>query len=424
MRGTLHHRRDWGGGSPPHSAQLISDSRVQDAPSAAERASVIAAFTLLFPAFILYQLGVRSGLLPQTLGGYGTAGAIATLPFVGFAILRQARRIGVYVSLTDLIFASYLLLFAVIAFLGVQRGAPGEITDSHFAYVFKFVVWYAVTRAYATLSGAGESAASVLLVVVIAVVLIASAGNGFLTSALVASTPGVADIDYQGSAMVLLVMVSFVAPRRHLVVRGALYLLSVLALLVLGARSEFVALFLFVGVVEWCLARSKTAILAIVGMVGLGTAGWISTLDLDSLDNRIFGLLRLASDESARVRRELLVDATRTVLARPTLGSYGSYAPGEYAHNIVSAWVDFGFLGFFLLLCLVILPVVGLGRRYRQDSTSAAHCQALGVAIVVAVLMLLAKSHTYQLLPVSLGLFTAYLHQRRVHTNLAVLPES
>jgi len=148
--------------------------------------------------------------------------------------------------------------------------------------------------------------------------------------------------------------------------------------------------------------------------VGVLAAAAIAYIQLSGIlaDHRVLGLLELAADESALERRDQLAAAFRTIEARPLFGSYASYEPGWYAHNILSSWVDMGLLGLALVTVVSFSPLMGLLARGSPDSRHLWFAPALGSAIVVALLLLVAKTYTYQMILVAAGLHCRYLALR------------
>lgn len=371
------------------------------------------AWLLIFPAFIAYQVLVQAGSIAPSLGGYGTAGAVAALPFALHAFQRQASVHGFAPTPVGLLFALYLLLFSIVVFVSRGGFADPAISQPHIAYIFKFGVWYLVARSVDGDSPRFRTLAGLVLLGISALVIWLALTRGTFAAVLLPADPEGFQGDYQAAAMVFCAMAAYVLPSLRLSLRIPVYVISVATLFLVGARSEFAAFFLLVIVIEWCKARSRVLMtllmLAAAIVFLLLVRGFEATAD----GNRIFGLLAIASDESAIMRAELLDQAWITVWENPVLGAYASYPPGAYAHNLVSAWVDFGIVGFFLLLCLIAFPLAGLLMRFAEDSRRDDFIRTLAVAAIVALLLGAAKVHTYQLLAVSLGMYARYRTTRR-----------
>lgn len=385
-------------------------------------AAAATAYVLVFPAFLVYQVFVQAGMIAPALGGYGTAGAVAALPFALYALYRQSTVHGFAPTAAGALFFAYLTMFAIVVFIAGQLYADPEVTRPHMAYIFKFVVWYLIARSVDGDSPRFRRLALLSFFGVCAIIIVLAISRQSLAAVLRPMDPSDTGGDYQGSAMVLIVMAAYALPKLSLAARLPAYVISVVALFLVGARSEFIAFFLLLLVIEWCKARSRLLVALLVA-TGVAIAyALLRGIDATLGGNRILGLLEIANDESAILRAEMVREAWITVWQNPVIGAYASYPLGEYAHNLVSAWVDFGIVGFFLLLCLLALPLVGLALRFDSDSRRDEFIRALSVAAVVALLMSAAKTHTYQLLAISLGFYARYRLMRRVRLGLGPAP--
>lgn len=175
------------------------------------------------------------------------------------------------------------------------------------------------------------------------------------------------------------------------------YLSGLSLLFLLSARSEFggflvagfVVMFMRIGFSRFLLFASPAFFLGVFMLSDVATefAG----------TSRIFRLLDWKSDTSLEARIGLNSNAWQSIREHPFLGDYGSYVAsggiGDYAHNMLSAWVDFGLIGFIGFTCLVFGSFVlsaGMAWRTRKSSTEANF--AAGVAIFGLILALTAKS--------------------------------
>ena len=380
-----------------------------------DRGNVAAAiaFILVFPAFIAYQVLVQAGVMAPSLGGYGTAGAAAALPFALYAFYRQAGVHGFAPTPTGALFVVYLLMFSTFVFFGGTLNVDPEVTGPHAAYIFKFVVWYLIARSVDADSPRFKLLGRLLLVGVIGLVIWMAVTRQSFAAVLRPMMPGEDPGDYQGSAMVFIALAAYTIPSMRFAARIPAYALSTLTLFLVGARSEFVGFILLIIVVEWCKAKSRPLMTLLMVAAAVAFLGAVKGIEANPDANRIFGLLSVANDESAILRGEMAAEAWVTVWENPVMGAYASYPPGEYAHNLVSAWVDFGVIGFVLLLSLLAIPLAGLAMRFASDSRRDDFIRTLALAAVVTLLMAVAKTHTYQLLGVSLGLYARYRVARR-----------
>jgi hypothetical protein len=375
--------------------------------SAGELAAALA-FLTVFPTFILYQTLVRAGLMYPILGGYFTAGVVLALPLALYAQLRQRRRSGPAPTVVEPLFLAFLLLFSMSAVLGMIKGSSDEITLPHLAYVLKFAVIYLICKCVNGDSRAFQVLSRASLVVIIVAIAATASASQVLLGAVAGLGEDSVEIDYQGVALAYVVVVLFVAPAMSGSGRAVTYLASIPVLFLVGARSEFVAFVVLACAVEYCQSRSRMKLLLTLALIAVMLAAvWLIATSLLP-ENRMLGLLQLAADDSAGDRRWMHSRAVETIMANPIFGDYASYEPGTYAHNILAVWVDMGVFGFVLTVSLVLIPLVELARRFRRDSSDTLYVQAVSSMVVVTILLFLAKTHTYQLIPVAVGLYSRY----------------
>lgn len=375
--------------------------------SSGDRAATLA-FLVVFPTFILYQTLVRAGLMYPILGGYFTAGVVLALPLALYAQLRQWRRSGPAPTVAEPLFLAFLLLFSMSALVGMLQGASDEITLPHLAYVLKFSVIYLICKCVNGGSKAFQVMSRASLVVIILAIAVTASPSQVLLGAVAGLAEGSVEIDYQGVALAYVVMVLFIAPAMKGGGRAVTYLASIPVLFLVGARSEFVAFVVLACAVEYCLSKSRMKfLLTFVLLAAMMASVWLIATSLLP-ENRMLGLLQLAADDSVGDRRWMHSGAVETIMANPILGDYASYEPGTYAHNVLAAWVDMGVLGFVLTVGLILVPLVELARRFRRDSGDTLYVQAVSSMVVVTMLLVLAKTHTYQLIPVAVGLYSRY----------------
>lgn len=362
------------------------------------------AFFLIFPCQIIYQLMVKSGLIPAFLGGYFTASALVTLPLVLIAGMFSAK---LRLDPNQWLFGAFLILFGIAIGLGMQHGAPAETTGPHSAFLLKFICLYFLAAVLPWEKAPFQRACrlAVMLIVLIIFCNVYFFGNAFISTA---HLDGM-EVDYQGMAFAYLVMFMGAlqgARRRH---RAALYLMSLFALFHIGARAEFLALLVVVTAFEFFLTRSKPMfLLKALGLLVLA-ATLLLALQHDTSSNRILQLADIDTDQSFVERQQLQTDAIQTILDNPVQGRYASYVPGDYAHNVLSAWVDLGLLGFLLLNSMFLIALWGTYRHLGRPSLKGTWLAAFAMLLATYFLLISAKSYTYQLIPIALG---CYVHLR------------
>ena len=363
---------------------------------------------------------VDAGLISADFGGFFTAACILSVPLLVMATRHNPRPRVKLNSVIVPLFFFFNIAVIVSALIGISTGKSEEITNPHLAFSFKFIVLYYVARMICVNDRKFQRITIFALLAIVFFTLYTASAERILEANIARQVNEDFQIDYQGMAYAYVVLAMFGLVSAGRPWRIVLYSLSLPILFIVGARSEFVAFLLIALTFEFCKSRSrpKFALMAIAAVLLVTLA--YSALDNSMQDNRIFGLLDIQNDESAIERRSLTSEAISTISQNPILGNYASYLPGNYAHNILSAWVDLGILGFIALLIIVLGPVIYLLRRFSIDGRDPTFIICLAAALATLLLILLAKNYNYQFIPVSVGLYARYLMLSRIrvgHTN-------
>lgn len=193
--------------------------------------------------------------------------------------------------------------------------------------------------------------------------------------------------------------------------RVAVAVASTFVLLVLGSRSEFVAFFIIVGMlmvflgirdvryVVWMLIGLSAMVL-----VFLGAGEWLESSRQSTIAE--FDELR-----GWHKRIQTIEVAAGQVASSPVFGQWGGHishwgGTGSYAHNALSAWVQFGLIGFLLYIGLTIKASLAcVGRVVFWGERSPIWLLALIVNCVTLFLMTITKSVFWELPPLGWGLY-------------------
>lgn len=171
---------------------------------------------------------------------------------------------------------------------------------------------------------------------------------------------------YQSFSGLILIMglIALVITRSY--IGKMLILLSTIVIIFyLGSRSELVAYILGATIyfVFYISIKYKVYMLFILFPLVILFFTMTTGLNLSFLsDSRVFELSNIDSSTSWNARQDLNKVAIQQVSDSPLVGFFGGHTyyfgeTGTYAHNIISSWVSFGFIGFILYLVLMIVPV-------------------------------------------------------------------
>ncbi|MCE8031651.1 MAG: hypothetical protein LPK20_02035 [Halomonas sp.] len=367
------------------------------------RASAIG-FFVLFPGFILYHTLVAMGMIPALLGGL--FGVVSVMMFVVYCALLPSQLYSLlsttrgYALLAFALFA-YVLLWAVANYVllggGVMRAALIQTIETLVLWLVLFVMGYRVPLASPRLIRAFWIA----FVLIAAYLLFHVATTGqwmFFARRMIEAEGGENVSTYQGyarSALVLLVFLIAVSERA--VVRAALIVLGAFVMFVLGARSELYA-FLALSTLLLTLwaGMSVKYMLTLLAVVAALIALVVSQFEALA-GSRQLQILDLSGTSSWLARQNLGQRAVEQILENPLLGRFGGHissaeVTGGYAHSMLSAWVNYGLLGFVLYLGLTVSAFFGAAYRMLVVGDRAAGWVfAFSINFVCLLLIVLAK---------------------------------
>lgn len=375
-----------------------------------ERVTLTAAYLALFPGFFFYHFLLGTGRIRAFLGGYFAPVSLAfALPIVVLYI-RQLLRNRSRLLPTEMYYGVFLSFILVVVIVNGLNGANRVIAIANLLGVLYMANTFVMFKMLDFAHPEVRYPAILCLLGMSGVIFGFSVDGVFRMDAMGLALDPSALSTYQGLARSYLVnCLCVVAFTRGLALRAFLYLIGAMSLFLNTARSEFVALLFAIPFIEFYFAKHKMLFAIVLALLAT-----LITMNFDHLlsmmpDNRIMELLDLSHSTSAIARRHLAELAVRTISTYPIFGDYASYAPGHYAHNILSAWVDLGIFGFLYLIALLIFPTVSMticgyfSENYDGDLV-------LGFAMACVTILLLVKSHFYtdMLIGAMLGAYSRY----------------
>lgn len=376
---------------------LGSASRARFAGSVA-----LLVYVVIFPGFFVYHVSVASGLLAPVLRGYSAAAALLSMPALAFAYLVGARLVGAL----DALFFGFLAFVVAVTLAGYARAADSGIVVSYLAVVPQWLALYLTARLLDVDALHARTAFRVSFLAMVVLVAVNATQGSFLLAALqfaIADRENLAT--YQDFALLLLGAMTLAAAGFNTVGwRVATYLGALVALFLTGARSEFLALFVVAFTIELIRARRRWLVVTLGAMAIAAIAMLVQSLLYLFPENRVADLVVNRAEGSLSQRATLLNAALQTISEHPLAGDFASYLPGEYSHNLLSVWVDFGVVGIFWLLLLLVWLAFDLVARQRTQGSQVGYLSAVSLLTAAVTLLMTAKSFTYPLLPFAIGL--------------------
>lgn len=374
------------------------------------------AFLLLFPGFFFYQALIGLGVIRAFLGGYFSAVSIIfTLPLAFIYLKNSKRNNSYYFPKIDFYYFIFLAYFFFIIAINYIFGANKSIVQNHvlsLIYLFSIFVIFKI----ADFSERQLHLMAIFsLVIMTLIIYFYSVDGEFYLRALGESKDPESLSTYQGFArsylFTFMVIIPFI---RMLSARVLIYAIAASSLYLNGARTEFIAMLLIIPMIEIYYARHKLLMTLVLILMAGDIFLNVQSVSHHLPDNRILELLEISQSSSALLRQALTIQALHTIYSHPLVGDYGSYEPGLYAHNILSAWVDLGLLGFLYLIVIIGWPLSKLvtnGFFLKKRSAEF----LLACSLLLVTFFLLATSHYFNdmFIGAALGAYANYKSKRK-----------
>ena len=330
-------------------------------------------FFLLFAGYVLYQYSVVVGWLSTSSSGYFAGVAIF---FSILGLIHIASRIsvrGVSVPFIEMLFYTYLLyltIFSIISGIFISGQTHGSV--AFYEALGTILIWIAVYFVGANLRPVVQDISFFYVAQI--VLLLGCFANAmfhqgfplgpFITFSSL-SENGAEGATYQGIGRAILVMtILLVSYFKRFTLQFAIIMSGLLILTTLGSRSHLFALASLL-VLHFCLTGLRRlklyqTVLCFCLIVAFG----FLTKDF-FLDTRAAEIFDLAESSSWRARQDILETSLRIVSDSPIFGDFGYHLreSAGYAHNLLSAWTEFGILGILFFLALMISAVCVSGYR-------------------------------------------------------------
>ncbi|MFN3733718.1 hypothetical protein [Comamonas testosteroni] len=369
-------------------------------------------FFLIFPFYIFGQILVQIGYINPYLGSSFSFLLAVSIPLSIFGLLWVKDFYAVLkfnVTKFFLFFLFFYFLFLVFKYL---NGAGIVFIVSHLKSLLRLVAIYLLSLNF-HFSQILFDKKKYFLILSMSALLIILFSFDFVSISAVEIGGDYFEFDYQMIAFLILFLFINKVSLKYFDANLIVLLLMLTSLFFLGARTEFyisMMIFIFVGFLR---LRNKFLTIIFSGLITFVflVIGYIY-IDREELSGiRIFAVLFDGEDASQVSRSSLTSNAIKTISTHPFLGDFGSHELGAYSHNLLSAWVDFGILGFAYLLLIVIFPFFQLIKRFKRENS---HVYILAISSFVALVIsfALAKTYNYSMLSVALAYYGVWALKR------------
>jgi len=375
---------------------------------------LIFGWVFIFLFFIIYNVFSKVGIIPKIFGGFYTFSILSSSVLLGGLFFRHiilsiqsfaTKRAGI-VETVNMFFLMFLLLFFFKVIVGYFSNENLDVVEPLAAAVLRFFCLYIICI-YLPTNKLVFYKVNFLSFIAASFVLLAFfviGGNDFVISDAWQSADR--ELDYQGTALAYALLTVFgVSYIKKTGIRFLCWVLSFSLLFLIDARSEFILVLVVFLWLEFFLNKSRVmgwiwGFQFVVLTALIATFLFLTGYELE-FNTRMGGLVNISEDESMVARDYLNSLGYQTIQDNFIFGDFASYPPGQYMHNIFSAWVDLGFAGFFLLILIFLLcAVVGIFSRVTEGRAII-----LSLFASCVILLIFTKAYFYILLPVVLGLF-------------------
>lgn len=389
------------------------------------------AFFVFFPGFFVYHSLVAFGYISPFLGGFFRPVAILGLPIFIYILARRVSNNKVVLNRLDIIFFGIMLHIAVVCVLnfafGKEGGGENEVFLSTLSRIILNFPMYCIAR---TIDYQGSTLRKVFVFSLLGMCGFAFLNigqSGIFYLALDASNQD-AVAGYQGFGRSIVVSAIFVLALTNNLFLFVFYsMVSIAGLFVNGARSELIGFIFSLAVMVIYKFHLRSSVFGFVVLVSILLVAINAAPSQVIEGNRFMELVYGQESSSAIARSSLSSAAFETIIDNPVFGGYGSYALvdgggiGNYAHNLLSAWVDLGIFGFALyLVAFFVMGLVFLEFKSKGGDIDKLSHIAIGFFSYTVLLMLFSKEYGYLLFGLTLG-FVARLSDS-AKRKLAVLP--
>lgn len=373
------------------------------------------AFFFLFPGFFFYHTLIGMGVIKAYLGGYFAIASLIFSIFLVYLYYLELRSVQYRIAPTDMKFGIFLAYFLFVVIINAGFGADRSTVQTHLLSILYFVNVYLIFKSV------DFSQRNTRLIAI--VMLAAMSGIIFFFSQSGIFSPGKAGVPlseesiatYQGFARsYVLTFVTVVCFSKLMLARLLLYGIAVAALFLNGSRSELVAILFVAPIIEIYRAKSFLDVMMIIlfagALLGINPQDAMQGLP----DNRVLELFDLSHSQSANSRIELSERALQTIAEHPLLGDYGSYPPGAYSHNILSAWVDLGLFGFLYMIFMLLHTAARLfAEGWSIRARSSQFVLAWTLICMSLLLLVTAKTFDDMLTGAAMGAYANYRDKKR-----------
>lgn len=367
-------------------------------------------FIIVFPFFILYHTLIAFSVVSPVFGSLlaGAAFLIILLFFINFFFSRHLVVCNNYIY-NGLIWFFYFYCFLWSLIHYIFYGHKDYISSSFFQVIASLTVslcMYYIGRFILV-----ERIWKIGLITIFSFFLflifytLSTGSFSFMPNRVGGAEDVVAS--YQAfSGLFLVLGVLLLVISRSNILKLLIYFLVLIIIFYLGSRSEFIA-FTLGGVIYASLfiefKRKLYFLILLVSVLIFLLSSFNNEMAFLS-NNRIFELTNIDSSSSWSSRQDLNNIAIQQIENSPFFGFFGGHtyyfgSTGAYAHNFLSSWVSFGFIGFISFISLIFFPLVSSIKLLLSEKKIGDKEKIIFLLSLLFLLLLLFSKSVYWIMP-------------------------
>ena len=378
-------------------------------------------FFLLFPGFFFYHYSVGTGYVTPFLGGYFSYVAVGVLLLLLLSNVKAFVRIKNNIKFLFLALLSWTFLITVVNYL---LDNPSGFTKEMLIWslqgiLFNFLCYLLAKDLCFSERSKHILLACFVLMFFLVILNVGSSGIFYLKQ----DAGDVADsvATYQGFArclvFVLLFQVSFYFKDNKFLL-FLIVLLGSIALFFNGARTEFVLF--FASIVSLFLINSLRSVKTFLfGVLMIGVLVIVGLYFIELVpQSRMFQLENLEESSSFQSRSFLNDNALKIIDENPILGAYGAYTNiggiGHNAHNLLSAWVNLGVIGFLGYIVLLVSLWGFVAKTFIKRRIGHERFNVFFLFLIFTTLaLILSKDYSNMMVGFLVGLYANLINDRQ-----------
>ena len=371
----------------------------------------------IFFGFIVYNIGNLLGFFDVLPTGWLFISSAISLPIL-LLFKNEYNYKQSYLKSSDFYFKFYLVIFIIVLLSAYCNGKNEMIILGNVSNIIVIYVFYLIGKNFPEVFS-GIINKLLLIFYAFATIFI------LLNRSTIINFWDFVDVslNYQGLGLSYFVLTLINFPNFKRTFRLPIYFVSIFVLSILGARSEIIGLCFAIVIYEFFYLKLELRFILTLSFILLiillpSIIGFLAEV---TGQQKLNGIINYSKDDSFTNREFYNNMGYKTIQENSLLGDYASYESGEYIHNVLSAWVDVGFFGFFSIILAMLFSVKNLIKLTLNHKGSFLF-MILAFNISVFIVSIFSKYHMYPLIGLALGMksmiFAYYNNQLKENNNV------